>query len=321
MHDGGVSMPYRSIIAASSIMNDSGKIDTECTDQEMPSRSRLLRKRGKTRKFKYSWKSAGHPTIWKRIADGKNQSCKQYTPCGCQSMCGKECSCLSNGTCCEKYCGKLWGYGWNFDEVGMDRLVWGYDVVQKAAKTGSEDAIVPRVNAEVDNVHALLLDVNVIQMSVETVGCGDGTLGEPPRRGQSQCGNMRLLLRQQQRIILGRSDVAGWGAFLKNPVNKNDYLGEYTGELISHREADKRGKIYDRANSSFLFDLNEQVILVAGDHRVGIFAKEYIDASEELFYDYCYGVDQAPPWARKPEGSKRDESAVPQGRAKKHQSH
>lgn len=45
----------------------------------------------------------------------------------------------------------------------------------------------------------------------------------------------------------------------QNPVNKNDYLGEYTGELISHREADKRGKIYDRANSSFLFDLNDQV--------------------------------------------------------------
>jgi histone-lysine N-methyltransferase EZH2 len=42
-------------------------------------------------------------------------------------------------------------------------------------------------------------------------------------------------------------------------VHKNDYLGEYTGELISHKEADKRGKIYDRANSSFLFDLNDQV--------------------------------------------------------------
>jgi [histone H3]-lysine27 N-trimethyltransferase EZH2 len=42
-------------------------------------------------------------------------------------------------------------------------------------------------------------------------------------------------------------------------VNKNDYLGEYTGELVSHKEADKRGKIYDRANSSFLFDLNDQV--------------------------------------------------------------
>lgn len=44
----------------------------------------------------------------------------------------------------------------------------------------------------------------------------------------------------------------------QNSVNKNDYLGEYTGELISHQEADKRGKIYDRANSSFLFDLNDK---------------------------------------------------------------
>ncbi|KOM35330.1 hypothetical protein LR48_Vigan02g148000 [Vigna angularis] len=282
MHAGGVSMPHGSIIAPSSIMDDKGKFDAEYTDQEMPSRSRLLRKRGKTRKFKYSWKSTGHPSIWKRIADGKNQSCKQYTPCGCQSMCGKECTCVNGGTCCEKYC-----------------------------------------------------------------GCGDGSLGEPPRRGEGQCGNMRLLLRQQQRILLAKSDVAGWGAFLKNPVNKNDYLGEYTGELISHREADKRGKIYDRANSSFLFDLNDQyvldayrkgdklkfanhssnpncyakVMLVAGDHRVGIFSKEHIDASEELFYDYRYGPDQAPPWARKPEGSKSDESTVCQGRAKKHQSH
>lgn len=50
---------------------------------------------------------------------------------------------------------------------------------------------------------------------------------------------------------------------VQNSVNKNDYLGEYTGELISHTEADKRGKIYDRANSSFLFDLNDQA---SGSH-------------------------------------------------------
>lgn len=46
---------------------------------------------------------------------------------------------------------------------------------------------------------------------------------------------------------------------MQNAVNKHDYLGEYTGELVSHREADKRGKIYDLVNSSYLFDLNDQV--------------------------------------------------------------
>ncbi|KAK7392234.1 hypothetical protein VNO78_20665 [Psophocarpus tetragonolobus] len=326
MHSGGVSMAHGSSVTPSSITEDKGKFDAECTDQEMPSRSRLLRKRGKTRKFKYSWKSAGHPSIWKRIADGKNQSCKQYTPCGCQSMCGKECTCVNGGTCCEKYCG--------CSKSCKNRFRGCH-----CAKSQCRSRQCPCFAAGRE------CDPDVCRNC--WVSCGGGSFGEPPRRGEAQCGNMRLLLRQQQRILLAKSDVAGWGAFLKNPVNKNDYLGEYTGELISHREADKRGKIYDRANSSFLFDLNDQyvldayrkgdklkfanhssnpncyakVMLVAGDHRVGIFAKEHIDASEELFYDYRYGPDQAPPWARKPEGSKRDESTAPQGRAKKHQSH
>ncbi|XP_057427245.1 histone-lysine N-methyltransferase EZA1-like isoform X3 [Lotus japonicus] len=354
MHAGGVLMPYGSFAASSSIMDDKGKFDAECQDQDISSRSRtLLRKRGKTRKFKYSWKSAGHPSIWKRIADGKNQSCQQYTPCGCQSMCGKDCSCMNGGTCCEKYCG--------CSKSCKNRFRGCH-----CAKSQCRSRQCPCFAAGRE------CDPDVCRNC--WVSCGDGSLGEPPRHGEGQCGNMRLLLRQQQRILLAKSDIAGWGAFLKNPVNKNDYLGEYTGELISHREADKRGKIYDRANSSFLFDLNDQacvslsqhgllllfslnigysgfsqiayvldayrkgdklkfanhssnpncyakVMLVAGDHRVGIFAKEHIEASEELFYDYRYGPDQAPPWARKPEGSKRDESAVPQGRAKKHQSH
>ncbi|KAL6271887.1 hypothetical protein ACE6H2_028798 [Prunus campanulata] len=208
---------------------------------------------------------------------------------------------------------------------------------QRAAKIGSGDATVQRANAEVGSAHALLLGANATQMSVAIVGlgnefsCGDGSLGEPPRQGDGQCGNMRLLLRQQQRILLAKSDVAGWGAFLKNPVNRNDYLGEYTGELISHQEADKRGKIYDHAyrkgdklkfaNHSSNPNCYAKVMLVAGDHRVGIFAKEHIDSGEEIFYDYRYGPDQAPPWAQKPEGSKRDDSSVSQGRAKKHQSH
>ncbi|XAR61415.1 Histone-lysine N-methyltransferase [Bertholletia excelsa] len=326
MYDGGDAMLPGAIDVPSSFSEDNRKTDADFVEREIPTRSRLLRRRGRARKLKYSWKSAGHPSMWKRIADGKNQSCKQYTPCGCQSMCGKQCPCQHNGTCCEKYCG--------CSKSCKNRFRGCH-----CAKSQCRSRQCPCFAAGRE------CDPDVCRNC--WVSCGDGSLGEPPRRGDGQCGNMRLLLRQQQRILLAKSEVAGWGAFLKNPVNKNDYLGEYTGELISHREADKRGKIYDRANSSFLFDLNDQyvldayrkgdklkfanhssnpncyakVMLVAGDHRVGIFAKEHIEASEELFYDYRYGPDQAPAWARKPEGSKGDDSSVSQGRAKKHQSH
>ncbi|KAH9786785.1 Histone-lysine N-methyltransferase EZA1 [Citrus sinensis] len=245
MRDSSSSMPHKSV-APSSFLEETVKVDTDYAEQEMPARPRLLRRRGRARKLKYSWKSAGHPSIWKRIADG----------------------------------------------------------ARRVAKTGSGDATVQRVNVEAGNVHALLLDVNVTQMFAGIAGCGDGSLGEPPKRGDGQCGNMRLLLRQQQRILLAKSDVAGWGAFLK-------YV------LDAYRKGDK----LKFANHSSNPNCFAKVMLVAGDHRVGIFAKEHIEASEELFYDYRYGPDQAPAWARKPEGSKREDSSVSQGRAKKHQSH
>lgn len=70
---------------------------------ELRTRSRYFRRRGKVRRLKYTWKSAGYN--FKRITERKDQPCRQYNPCGCQSTCGKQCPCLSNGTCCEKYCG------------------------------------------------------------------------------------------------------------------------------------------------------------------------------------------------------------------------
>ncbi|XP_047311152.1 histone-lysine N-methyltransferase EZA1 [Impatiens glandulifera] len=326
MYDDGAAMTHGAHSGLNPYAHDHGRSDADYMDPE--TRPRVFRRRGRARKLKYTSKSAGHPSMWKRIANGKNQSCKQYTPCVCQSMCGKDCACQINGTCCEKYCG--------CSKICKNRFRGCH-----CAKSQCRSRQCPCFAAGRE------CDPDVCRHC--WISCGDGSLGEPPRRGEGQCGNMRLLLRQQQRILLAKSDVTGWGAFSRNAVNKNDYLGEYTGELISHGEADKRGKMYDLVNLSFLFDLNDQyvldayrkgdklkfanhsskpncyakVMMVAGDHRVGIFAKDNIEACDELFYDYQYGPDEAPVWARKPDGAKGNDSSnsLIKGQAKKHQSH
>ncbi|RVW55366.1 Histone-lysine N-methyltransferase EZ1 [Vitis vinifera] len=103
-------------------------------------------------------------------------------------------------------------------------------------------------------------------------------------------------------VLLGRSDVSGWGAFLKFVLD-------------AYRKGDK----LKFANHSPDPNCYAKVIMVAGDHRVGIFAKERISAGEELFYDYRYEPDRAPAWARKPEASgvKKEDVAPSSGRAKK----
>ncbi|XP_058763639.1 histone-lysine N-methyltransferase EZA1-like isoform X3 [Vicia villosa] len=308
--------------AARRSIDENGKFDAKCTDHEMRSSLRSSKKKGKSKQFKYLPKT---PRLKpNRINAGGNILLTHYTPCECQGKCGKQCPCRLNGYCCEKYCGcaKLCG----------NRFRGCHCVITQCRKRNCPCFAANRE-----------CDPDVCRNC--WVSCGDGSLGEPPHHGENECENMNLSLGKKQRILLAKSDVAGWGAFLKNPANKDDFLGEYTGELISHTEAEKRGKLYERADFSFLFDLDDEYVIdayrkgdklkfanhsskpncyakgmfVRGDHRVGIFAGERIEAGEELFYDYKYAANhRAPAWFVKANNAaKKKELANSHGKAKK----
>ncbi|KAL0377693.1 UNVERIFIED_CONTAM: Histone-lysine N-methyltransferase CLF [Sesamum radiatum] len=141
-------------------------------------------------------------------------------------------------------------------------------------------------------VHVLLM----VPAVKNTAVCGDGTLGVPSQRGDNyECRNMKLLLKQQQRVLLGRSDVSGWGAFLKFVLD-----AYRKGDKLKFANHSPDPNCYAKS-LVVLIRIIWQVIMVAGDHRVGIFAKERISAGEELFYDYRYEPDRAPAWAKKAE--------------------
>jgi hypothetical protein len=137
------------------------------------------------------------------------------------------------------------------------------------------------------------------------------------------CSNLPFHLRKPKKVNVKPSKIHGWGTFTQENIEKNEFVMEYKGELISQEEADRRGIIYDKLNLSYLFNINNDVVVdatrkgnkakylnhnekdpncgtrivfVNGDHKVGIFALRNIEKGEELTFDYGY-KSNAPKWA------------------------
>ena len=100
-----------------------------------------------------------------------------------------------------------------------------------------------------------------------------------------------------------KRSIAGLGLFAAIPFKRGDFIIEYTGELISTEEADRRGGQYlfvvsdtktidgkGRSNTARYVNHscipNAEAELDEDELRVRIYAKKKITPGEEILYDY-----------------------------------
>eukprot|EP00045_Choanoeca_perplexa_P017112 m.242218 g.242218 ORF g.242218 m.242218 type:complete len:833 (+) comp17454_c0_seq2:266-2764(+) len=287
----GNSKPCRDVFfKALSVQGVAALPSLEVKDQEEAAQD-AKRKRKKAKSVAFPKQQRSSKALRKLSqAAGSNagQSLHRYVPCNHPGKpCDSECPCVQSNNFCEKYC--------NCSKDCARRWVGCF--CKKTCSTKQCACLGANRECDPDLCAAC------------GAGCGE----------HSQCTNVHIQRNVHQHLLLAPSDVAGWGIFTKDAIPKNGFVSEYRGEVISQEEAERRGKVYDKHMCSFLFNLNNEsvvdatrkgnkirfanhandpncyarVLMVAGEHRIGIFAKRDIPAGRELFFDYRYGPTDA----------------------------
>jgi histone-lysine N-methyltransferase SUV39H len=64
-------------------------------------------------------------------------------------------------------------------------------------------------------------------------------------------------LDENDNVIAPSKDLAMWGIFTMEDIPAGAFMFEYTGEVLTKKEGDQRGRDYDKVGMSYLFDMND----------------------------------------------------------------
>ncbi|KAG7386919.1 hypothetical protein PHYPSEUDO_015124 [Phytophthora pseudosyringae] len=123
-----------------------------------------------------------------------------------------------------------------------------------------------------------------------------------------------------ERMLVRKSSIHGYGLFLKEPVSEGQMIVEYQGHMIGQAVADERERRYEEqgVGSCYMFRLDEKTIIDAtrcgnlarfinhscdpkafarivtvegGEKKIVIFAKRAIATGDEVTYDYKFPIE------------------------------
>jgi histone-lysine N-methyltransferase EZH2 len=234
----------------------------------------------------------------------------QYQPCNHEGDCDpSNCSCMKRDHCCERACSCSSNCPNRFQgcRCSLGNCRTNACPCFIAARECDPDLC---GNCGASDIPLLMQDPNQCTKSASELGI---------------CHNVNLLRKIHKKVAMSYSTTHGWGLFACENIKKGEFIYEYTGAMISHDEAERRGTIYDKIQISFLFELNEESVVDAtrkgnkwkfanhqtigpnckaktfrlrGEHRIGIWALQDILKNEELFFDYGYNGESAPDWSK-----------------------
>lgn len=92
--------------------------------------------------------------------------------------------------------------------------------------------------------------------------CGAAEVLAPANRYEEnathgKCWNVGLQRNVPKRTKIGRSAVSGYGLFAVESIKRDEYIGEYKGEVITQGEADRRGSIHHYQPRAYLSQMNQ----------------------------------------------------------------